>query len=114
MFLEELEDLKDRYPDRFQLVHVLSREPQDAELLSGRIDGDRLARCSTRWCRRDDVDEWLLCGPFAMVAAGARRAAGRAGVVPTRPSTSSCSTSDGEPPRAAGRATPATDGAAPR
>ena len=32
MFLEEVEDLKDRYPDRFQLVHVLSREPQDVEL----------------------------------------------------------------------------------
>ena len=26
MFLDELEGLKDRYPDRLQLVHVLSRE----------------------------------------------------------------------------------------
>ena len=31
MFLEELADLKDRYPDRLQLVHVLSREPQDVD-----------------------------------------------------------------------------------
>ena len=38
MFLEELEDLKDRYPGRFHLIHVLSREAQDAELLSGRLD----------------------------------------------------------------------------
>ena len=44
MFLEELEDLKNRYPARFQLVHVLSREPQDAELLSGRLDAERLGR----------------------------------------------------------------------
>ena len=27
MFLEEVEDLKDRYPDRFSLVHVLSCTP---------------------------------------------------------------------------------------
>src|SRR6478672_4598984 len=32
MFLEEVEDLKDRYRDRFQLIHVLSRERQEAEL----------------------------------------------------------------------------------
>ncbi len=44
MFLEELDDLKDRYPARFQLVHVLSREPQEVELLSGRLDADRLRR----------------------------------------------------------------------
>ena len=40
MFLEEVEDLKDRYPDRFQLLHVLSREPQEVELFSGRLDAD--------------------------------------------------------------------------
>ena len=38
MFLDELADLKDRHGPRFELVHVLSREPRDAELLSGRLD----------------------------------------------------------------------------
>src|SRR5262249_44921264 len=33
MFAEELADLKDRYPARLHVVHVLSREAQDAELL---------------------------------------------------------------------------------
>ena len=33
MFLDEVHDLKDRHPDRFRLLHVLSREEQDAELL---------------------------------------------------------------------------------
>ena len=42
MFADELADLKDRYGTRLQLVHVLSREPRDAELTSGRLDGDRL------------------------------------------------------------------------
>jgi ring-1,2-phenylacetyl-CoA epoxidase subunit PaaE len=67
MFVEELEDLKDRYPTRLQLMHVLSREPQDAELLHGRIDDAKLARLLDEVVRPEDVDEWLLCGPFAMV-----------------------------------------------
>jgi ring-1,2-phenylacetyl-CoA epoxidase subunit PaaE len=52
MFLEELADLKDRYPDRFRLVHVLSRETQEAELLSGRLDPPRLRRLLAACCRR--------------------------------------------------------------
>src|SRR4051812_23280366 len=44
MFLDEVHDLKDRFPSRFQIIHVLSREEQEVELLSGRLDGERLAR----------------------------------------------------------------------
>jgi ring-1,2-phenylacetyl-CoA epoxidase subunit PaaE len=68
MFLEEVEDLKDRYPDRFQLVHVLSREPQEVELFSGRLDADRMSRILDALLPPDTVDEWFLCGPFEMVS----------------------------------------------
>ena len=71
MFLDELADLKDRYPDRFRLVHVLSRETQEAELLSGRLDPPRLRRILAALVPPGTVDEWYLCGPFAMVE-GAR------------------------------------------
>jgi ring-1,2-phenylacetyl-CoA epoxidase subunit PaaE len=67
MFLEELEDLKDRHCDRFQLIHVLSREPQDVELAGGRVDRARLNRILEALIPPDSVDEWFLCGPFAMV-----------------------------------------------
>lgn len=67
MFLEELADHKDRHPDRLHLVHVLSREPQHAELLHGRLDDARLRRLLDTLLPADDVDEWLLCGPFGMV-----------------------------------------------
>jgi ring-1,2-phenylacetyl-CoA epoxidase subunit PaaE len=67
MFVEELEDLKDRYPDRFHLIHVLSREPSDSELLSGRIDRDRFTRITGALVPVDTVDEWFLCGPYGMV-----------------------------------------------
>jgi ring-1,2-phenylacetyl-CoA epoxidase subunit PaaE len=67
MFLEELADLKNEFPDRFDLVHVLSREPRDVELFSGRLDGPRLEailRALVPWC---DVDGYWLCGPVTMV-----------------------------------------------
>jgi ring-1,2-phenylacetyl-CoA epoxidase subunit PaaE len=67
MFAEELADLKDRYPTRLHIVYVLSREPQDAELLSGRIDADRLERLLDSLVPADSVDEWFLCGPYGMV-----------------------------------------------
>jgi ring-1,2-phenylacetyl-CoA epoxidase subunit PaaE len=67
MFLDELHDLKDRYPERFHLVHVLSREQQDVELFSGRLDGDRLTRILKSLRPVEDVDEWFLCGPQQMV-----------------------------------------------
>lgn len=67
MFLEELMDLKNRFPDRFTLFHVLSREAQDVELLSGRIDRDRLEGFFASFIPVDGVDEWYLCGPLGLV-----------------------------------------------
>lgn len=67
MFLEELADLKDRYPSRLALHHVLSREQRAAPLLSGRIDEDRLRRILDALVLPETVDEWFLCGPFELV-----------------------------------------------
>jgi len=67
MFADELSDLKDRYGARFELVHVLSREPRDVELLSGRLDGDRLRTLLDLLVPLDAVDHVWLCGPYPMV-----------------------------------------------
>jgi len=67
MFLDEVLDLKDRFPERFQVVHVLSREAVDAELLSGRLDAARLRRIAEAFIPVADVDAWFLCGPQQMV-----------------------------------------------
>ena len=69
MFAEELADLKDRHPSRFQLVHVLSREPRGVDLFSGRLDSDRLRRLVQVLVPLADVDHVWLCGPFPMVTA---------------------------------------------
>ena len=68
MFAEELADLKNRYGARLDLVHVLSREPRDVELFSGRLEGERLRRLLTTLVPLAGVDHVWLCGPFAMIA----------------------------------------------
>ncbi|MCP2165929.1 1,2-phenylacetyl-CoA epoxidase subunit PaaE [Goodfellowiella coeruleoviolacea] len=67
MFAEELADLKDAHPARTQLVHVLSREPRDVELFSGRLDADRLRRLFATVVPADEIDQWWLCGPLGLV-----------------------------------------------
>lgn len=72
MFLEELEGLKDRYPGRFQLFHLLSREGSDLPLLSGRIDDHKIRIVHDSLLGGRDVDGWYLCGPYDMVMAARR------------------------------------------
>ncbi|MFG2195100.1 2Fe-2S iron-sulfur cluster-binding protein [Streptomyces sp. NPDC048639] len=79
MFLEEVADLKDRYPDRFQLVSVLSREEQQAGLPSGRLDQERLTGLIRTLLPIEAVDGWYLCGPYGLVQ-GAERALHALGV----------------------------------
>jgi ring-1,2-phenylacetyl-CoA epoxidase subunit PaaE len=67
MFADELADLKDAHGPRLQLVHVLSREPRDAELTSGRLDGERLRTLVGNLVDAEHVDHWWLCGPHGMV-----------------------------------------------
>ncbi|MEV0676542.1 1,2-phenylacetyl-CoA epoxidase subunit PaaE [Actinosynnema sp. NPDC050436] len=67
MFTEELADLKDRYPSRFQLVHVLSREPRDVELFSGRLDAEKLRALFDTVVPFASIDQWWLCGPYGLV-----------------------------------------------
>jgi ring-1,2-phenylacetyl-CoA epoxidase subunit PaaE len=69
MFLEELADLKDRFPDRLHLVHILSRERQEAELLNGRLERATLPALLDALVPTETVDEWFLCGPAEMIEA---------------------------------------------
>jgi ring-1,2-phenylacetyl-CoA epoxidase subunit PaaE len=67
MFADEVADLKDAYPARMQIVHVLSREPQEVELHSGRLDAARLRALLPVTVDVAGVDHWWLCGPHGMV-----------------------------------------------
>ncbi|GGO86081.1 2Fe-2S iron-sulfur cluster-binding protein [Wenjunlia tyrosinilytica] len=67
MFLDEVADLKDRFPERLQLVHVLTREERQAGLPSGRLDADRLAGLLPSLLPVDEVAGWFLCGPYQLI-----------------------------------------------
>lgn len=73
MFAEELSDLKDAHPQALRLLHVLSREPRGADVLSGRIDAAHLERLLADELpgaeeSHGGVAHWWLCGPLAMVS----------------------------------------------
>jgi ring-1,2-phenylacetyl-CoA epoxidase subunit PaaE len=67
MLRNELSDLKDRFLDRFTLVHILTRERQESDLLCGRIDGAKCHDLLKRWVSIAEVDTAFLCGPGSMI-----------------------------------------------
>ena len=69
MFNEALQDLKDRYPDRLTLIHVLSRQAQEVDLLQGRLDGAKVRAIVAALLPAASMDEVFICGPEAMIAA---------------------------------------------
>lgn len=69
MFKEELEDLKDTYLSRLNLVWVMSRESQDIELFNGRIDFDKTTELLNRWIDPASIDAAFICGPHDMMLA---------------------------------------------
>ena len=83
MFLEELADLKDRYPARFALLHVLTREQRSVPLLSGRLDEEKLRAIFERLIVPATIDEWFLCGPMELVQL-CRDVLADSGVAPAR------------------------------
>ena len=83
MFADEVADLKDAHPARMHLVHVLSREPQEVELFSGRLDPDRLTALLPATVDVAGTDHWWLCGPYGLVT-GATEVLRELGVEPGR------------------------------
>jgi ring-1,2-phenylacetyl-CoA epoxidase subunit PaaE len=83
MFNEALQDLKDRYPERVTLIHLLSRQPQEVAMLHGRLDEAKVAELLDTLIPPANIDEAFICGPEAMIE-GAERALKAAGVAPHR------------------------------
>lgn len=69
MFNEALQDLKDRFPERLTLIHILSRQAQEVDLLQGRIDADKVRAIIDALLPVASMDEVFICGPEAMIEA---------------------------------------------
>jgi len=66
IFRETLEALKNRYLQRLQVIHVLSRETMEADINSGRIDAHTCHRINNAILPLQTVDDFFLCGPDGM------------------------------------------------
>jgi len=66
IFREQLDDLKNRYLQRLQVLHLLSRERQDVDLLNGRITAEKVRELAATVIELDSVNETFLCGPEPM------------------------------------------------
>lgn len=67
IFLEALEQMKNRYMGRFSVHHILSREAQDEPLLNGRLDAAKLEAFAGKLFFPKATDEAFLCGPEPMI-----------------------------------------------
>ena len=83
MFNEALQDLKDRYPARLTLFHLLSRQPHELALLQGRLDQAKVGELLRTVLPAAGIDEAFICGPEGMIEA-TQRALLAAGLAPER------------------------------
>ncbi|MNQ40147.1 ring-1,2-phenylacetyl-CoA epoxidase subunit PaaE [Pseudomonas linyingensis] len=66
IFREQLEDLKNQYLDRLNLIFVFSREQQDIDLYNGRIDAAKCDALFSRWLDVPNLTAAFICGPQEM------------------------------------------------
>lgn len=77
MFLDELGALKDRYPSRLVVMHILSREANAIPLYEGRLDVAKLEELFATVIDAESVDGWYLCGPAGVIEAARKTLAAR-------------------------------------
>ncbi len=73
MFREELEDLKNSFMGRFNVIHVLETDAQEIDLFTGMVTEEKCAQLfKTGWIDIENVDTAFICGPEPMMLGIAR------------------------------------------
>jgi len=67
MFIDDLFALKNRYPARLQLHFLFSRDEQEFDIASGRMDDHKVRQLIDRFCSGTSPDEAFICGPDTMI-----------------------------------------------
>lgn len=67
MFREELEDLKNIYLGRLNVIHILESDAQEIELFTGRVTEEKCADLFRQWIDVKSVDTAFICGPEPMM-----------------------------------------------
>src|SRR5690554_3851455 len=63
IFRDELEDLKNRYMNRFSLMHVFSGEKIGNKLQEGLLDKNQIEKIYKAVLEGQNTDEVFVCGP---------------------------------------------------
>lgn len=67
IFKEEIEQLKNRFFDRFQVFYFLTKEARDIPFLNGRFTKEKLKVLTKTFIDVEDTDSCFICGPQEMI-----------------------------------------------
>ncbi len=67
MFREELEDLKNLYMGRLNIIHVLETDTQEIDLFTGLVTEEKCGELFKHWIDIENVDTAFICGPEPMM-----------------------------------------------
>ena len=67
MFREELNDLKNRFITRFNLIHILKQNTQEIDLFAGRLTQEKCTDLFQHWIKIKNIDNAFICGPESMM-----------------------------------------------
>lgn len=67
MFREELEDLKNSYMGRLNIIHILETDAQEIDLFTGLVTQEKCAELFKHWIDIENVDTAFICGPEPMM-----------------------------------------------
>jgi ring-1,2-phenylacetyl-CoA epoxidase subunit PaaE len=67
IFKEEIEQLKNKYFERFEIFHFLTKESRNIELLNGRFTSEKLKEITSKIINIQQVDDCFICGPEDMI-----------------------------------------------
>ena len=67
MFREELEDLKNTFMGRFNVIHILEQDAQEIDLFTGLVTEEKCAELFKGWIDIQSVDTAFICGPEPMM-----------------------------------------------
>ncbi|GAB4546248.1 MAG: phenylacetate-CoA oxygenase/reductase subunit PaaK [Ruegeria sp.] len=67
MFREELEDLKNQYMGRLNVIHILETDAQEIDLFTGLVTKEKCAELFQHWIDVENTDTAFICGPEPMM-----------------------------------------------
>ncbi|HOZ51404.1 MAG TPA: phenylacetate-CoA oxygenase/reductase subunit PaaK [Chitinophagaceae bacterium] len=67
IFKEEIESLKNKYMNRLQVIHILSRERLETEINNGRVNQDKCVQIFKGLIDLKKMNHFFLCGPEEMI-----------------------------------------------